>query len=458
MSEFPLRAPTVVECLPLLSPFRLRDAIYRVPDEDPLGAAFEAAWSQRATLARERAIILLALFDLPTVTAWMVARPLCVHLLSSFQPALATAWDADSLRLRALLVEGRLASTADEQHPPHTVITDRRQSHPLTAMHLLSAHWRRVGDRVIEATAPTTAWRTYALACHQAYRQVEAFYAAAGVPSGAIANQTYSTALSLRYLLQSLVIVHDATGTGPTKAEIRLAMNNLTQRYRVEHRPEWPTSVREHERTIGQAFHGTWRRAVRLDPLGQADPHPNPHPQPEPEPAATLRGEDRAWDRASDGPLPWGGRCVTRYVGVPADLEPTGEGLEDYAVDYAEVPSGSFIDPRRARLAARRVAEVLHREALFFPFSFPFSREYLQLHDYARLYGLLLATPLDDLTLEEQGVVVALLLTLHSGIAAEGGGLLEAQVETTRLLTSDGRSKPPGAIVLDRKTCAFRSS
>jgi hypothetical protein len=249
----------------------------------------------------------------------------------------------------------------------------------------------------------------------------------------------YDAALSLRYLLQSLVIVRGTRAADPTQAEIRLAMDNLRQRWPIEQHPEWPKSVRAHERNIEQALEGAWRRRVRPGLRQRAAP------QPQEVPPAALIVTERVWNGAGEVPLPAGGRCVTRYVGVPADLADTGECADDYGADHAEVPSVPLVDPRLARMMALRAAQRLHRDALLFPFD----REYLQLHDYARLYGRLLGDPIERLAVEEQGSAVLLLLALHVGISPDGdtgSGLLATQVRC------GGSSREPATNALDETT------
>lgn len=434
--------PLALECLPLLSPVhRMDQCSYRLVVEPSLQPLFNAILCGRSRVVRELGLIIALLFDPPPVLElYRVARPLIEHVLGQYRPGAMRTVHEVTLHFYDLLHEleplhGTGAS--DVGLGDESGGSGYERSHPLWSMHVLGAKIQWVG-RTREPVEMTSAYRRYAVACHQAFRKVEAYYLefADNFTSSVRADHIYTCALSLRYCLQFGPAVQEGGEDSPSDQYVGLTVRNLATLWGVQKEEEWPARVQLHQRNIIEALRGAWCR--HQGPTTHGDPG-GPHERPSDE-ELTESLPEVVWLEATDSRQVW---CADRVRGIsvfspiPASAKVHGESPEDYATELLEVPAAAWRDRRAAQMVAIRQAQRLHRDVLLFPYA----PEYVQLHEYAWLYQSFDAWPWVEWTPTEQGVIAVLKLWIHLGgelDALLGGGLREGGTPMRRLGDGSG--------------------
>lgn len=415
--DYALTHPDAIACLPLLSPFRVWGGTVQIWGDEDLAPAIDAALGQRSIGSRDLGLVILAVCDPPFDTQVLAAiRPLVLHLLTEHHPAAAALFRKAIDDVFTLLGPPRPLTRKEAQGPASLEYRDTK-GHPLATMHLLGAATRWVAGREIREASLTPVYRKYALPCHLAFRRVERYYLAhaAEFTAPVVEDHLYQCALSLRRFLQCLSFVDPGTDPRTLRREILRSMAGLREHWLA--RGEAPRvvsrRVHAHARNVRQALEGRWAR--RQGPPSQGDPGGS---SPRSEPSEdVIELPSRIWPDDGDphepeGWSPYGTRCVSIYACVPSIAVAVGECEDDYAQDVIEVRGSLWHDPRAAAMAALRAGQRLHRDALWFPFS----AEYVQLHDYGRLYRWLFERPIEDLPTAQQATVCVLLLVIHAGI------------------------------------------
>lgn len=412
--------PDAMACLPLLSPFRVWGETVQIWDDEDLAPAFAAVLGQRSVGSRDLGLVILAVCDPPFDPHVLEAlRPLVLHLLIQYRPEAAALVRKELDDVFTRLGAQRLLARREAQGPASLGSRDTK-GHPLATMHVLGATTRWVAGREIRAASLTPAYRKYALSCHLAFRRVERYYLghAAEFTAPVVEDHLYQCALSLRRFMQCLSFVDPGTDPRTLRREIRRSMAGLREHWLA--RGDAPRvvarRVNAHARNIWQALQGRWGR--RQGPPSQGDPGGS-SPRPEPS-EGVIELPSRIWPDDGDlhehgGWRPYGTRCLSIYGGVPSTAWAAGECEDDYVQDVIEVRGSLWHDPRAAAMTALRMGQRLHRDALWFPFS----AEYVQLHDYGRLYRSLFERPIEDLPVPQQATACVLLLVIHAGIAPD---------------------------------------